>query len=500
MASVNSDFNSDDSQQPEDPITLEEISIETVQRRHAGRLTQHIEQLEAERSRLEAEKDHLQSQIDALQADYTQLISLTQTLRQLADTDPDRAGPSAETSAASELLIDTSAASAAHTQRVNPWTAGPLLPGESEPPTPETTAASQDRTLELPTPATSEQRRQRLVQQQIGMPLPSATGNVAVGATGNGNRGLILSVITTLITALHYCIFGTLSQGGTWFDLVDIGQLGAGFLPSTAFLWLRMLVILPGLVLLAPQLYRNTWHDLHDWFYIREQLLWPVVASGTALFLSQVLLYQSIGLMGAAISSALLFLYPLTDIPSRIVFRQPRSLTPFGLLALVAIAMGGWLVGQPVFVSGSSSQLWIGLLASAALSLYILLTNFCYRQRCHPIPTSIVQFSTVSLISSLVLLIKPLQLVDLSGESFFLWGLLVGLLMLIAYLLNYASLLATGPRTAIVAATTPLVTLLLSLSFMPVRSLEIIQWTGIMMITVGGIALAKEKLSKEQIY
>ncbi|MGB3790117.1 MAG: hypothetical protein WA949_19060, partial [Phormidesmis sp.] len=72
--------------------------------------------------------------------------------------------------------------------------------------------------------------------------------------------------------------------------------------------------------------------------------------------------------------------------------------------------------------------------------------------------------------------------------------------MLVAYLLNYASLLAVGPRTGIVAATTPLLTLLFSWSFTPASDLEIIQWTGISMITVGGIALGKEKLNQAELY
>ena len=72
--------------------------------------------------------------------------------------------------------------------------------------------------------------------------------------------------------------------------------------------------------------------------------------------------------------------------------------------------------------------------------------------------------------------------------------------MLAAYLLNYVSLLAIGPRTAMIAATTPLVTSLFSWSFYPVPRLEIIQWTGILMVAVGGIALGKEKLDQTQLY
>ena len=86
--------------------------------------------------------------------------------------------------------------------------------------------------------------------------------------------------------------------------------------------------------------------------------LLPLVGSGIALFFSQVLLYQSIGTMGAAIGSALFFLYPLTAVPSSLILHQERSLTPFGILALVAIAMGGLLIGQPTF---STRSTWFNL-------------------------------------------------------------------------------------------------------------------------------------------
>jgi drug/metabolite transporter (DMT)-like permease len=463
MTSANSDPDSDDSQQPDTPSPLL-ADTSSSQDSPASQLAQDIEALEAEKNRLNSEKTQLQSQIADLREDYTQLIALTQSLRQLANIESERiAAPT--------------------TNQAEPSLSGPLLPGESKMPTKEFASTSQERTLDLPTPSTSQQRRRRTIERQ-GVP-----------ATKVG-RGLMLSAIATALVALHYCLFSALAQGGTWFNLINIGQLGSGFVPSTALLWLRMLIVVPGLLLLAPQLYRETWNDLQDWLYSREQLLWPLIGSGIALFFSQILLYQSIGLVGAVIGSALFFLYPLTAIPAGLVLRQEQALTPLGVLALVAIAMGALLIAQPIFATGSSRLLWTGLMASVALSLYMLLTNHCYQQRCHPMPTSIAQFSTVAVLSSLVLLVKPLQLSDIGWLGLFLWGALIGALMLVAYLLNYASLLTIGPRAAIVAALTPLLTTVFSFSFTPAVNLAVIQWTGMMMITVGGVALGKEKLDK----
>ncbi len=486
MPPVNSESDSDDSQPLESASPLLADSLAAAQKSRASQLAQDIEKLETERSRLTSEKEQLQDKIADLREDYTQLIALTQSLRQLANIEAERLGAERTSVADEPKTVYENLTAVPLVDQSGPLLSGPLLPGESEIPARELSSANRERILDLPTPSTSQQRRSRTIGRQ------------AVLAT-RMNRGLVLSAIATALAALHYCLFSAIAQGGTWLNLVDIGQLGSGFVPSTALLWLRMLIVVPGLLVLAPQLHRETWNDLQDWLYIREQLLWPLIGSGIALFFSQILLYQSIGLVGAVIGSALFFLYPLTAIPVGLVLRQEQALTPLGILALIAIAMGALLIAQPVFATGSPELLWTGLMASVALSLYILLTNLCYRQRCHPIPTSIAQFSTVAVLSSFVLLVKPLQLSNIGWAGLFLWGALIGALMLVAYLLNYASLLTIGPRSAIVAAFTPLMTSILSFSFTPVANLAIIQWTGMMMITVGGVALGKEKLDKELI-
>jgi drug/metabolite transporter (DMT)-like permease len=304
--------------------------------------------------------------------------------------------------------------------------------------------------------------------------------------------------------AWHFCVIGTLGQGGRWLGL-PIEQLGTGFVPAVALLWLRMLVMLPALGLLAPHLYRYTWEDLQDWVYNRDRLLTLLIGSGVALFFAEALIYQCIGIVGPAIGAMLLFLYPLTAVPLGAVLIPERKMSPLGLLAMVAIAMGGILAIRPAIgaLTGAltdslTGSILLGLLASVAFSLYVVLTNLSYRQQqCHPIPVSIVQFSTVAVLSSIVLFIKPLHPVAISWLSFSLWGILLGLIMLLVYLFSYSSLRLIGSQTAIVAAATPLVTLLIAWSFVPAPVLAILQWTGILLVTLGSIALGKERRERD---
>ena len=344
-----------------------------------------------------------------------------------------------------------------------------------------------NRSVELPIPATSQQRRQLTIQSRRVDKTEHTAGE---------KKGLILSAIAALLMAWHFCVVAALGTGGLWLG-VPIGTLGTGFMPAVALLWLRMLVIVPALVLLAPQLYEEVWDTLRDWIYSRDGLLLSLIGSGAALFISQALLYQCLGLLGSAVGSALLFLYPLSASPLMALsgWSGYRKVSALGGLALVAIAMGGVLTLKPLItnVPTALSAIWLGIIASAAFGLYVILTNLSYRQqKCHPIPASLVQFSVVAALSSVVLLAKPLEPVNIDWLSFALWGILLGVLMLLVYLFNYSSLRLIGPQARAIAAVSPLATLFIAQSFRPVAELAIIQWTGIILISLGGAALSKE--------
>ena len=445
--------------------SLADSPLERLKLRYAKQLTQDIE-------RLEAEKALLQVAVDDLQAERSRL-----------EAEAEAAERRSQDSLNAKDLTDV-APTTKETRN------SPRLPGESEAAISISVAQRPDTPLELPIPSTSEQRRQAALQ------LRQADANLQAETL---QRGLILGAIATLLIAWHYGIVSVLGQGGSWLG-IPIRRLGVGFVPAVALLWLRMLVMIPALVFLAPQLYKDTWEDLQAWIYTRDQTMLLLIGSGAALFLSQALAYQSISLIGAPIGATLLFLYPLTVIPLGAILAQENKITQVGLLAIVAIAMGGLLTARPAFVSGLdvidqtlSNAIWLGVLASVCFSFYIVLTNLSYRQQCHPIPTAIVQFSVMAVLSSLILLVRPLELADISWVGFSFWGVVLGLTMLLVYLLSYGSLKLIGARTGAIAAAVPLLTLIVAWSLTPQPSLEIIQWTGILLVTVGGIALGNEK-------
>ncbi|PZO49011.1 MAG: hypothetical protein DCF15_17385 [Phormidesmis priestleyi] len=468
-----------------DKIPAEPQTPQTPQERYAEQLYQDIE-------RLEAIKASLQANIATLQSDYKRLKSAVQA-------------------AESAVQAETQAGALATLSASN---LGPRLPGEPAlsgmlgQPTEAASIYAQPIHLPITTAALGSEREQSLNGFYTQGLSPQAKADL--------RKGLGLSAIATGLVAWHFGVVSALGQGGSWLG-VNIGQLGTGFVPAVALLWLRMLVTVPILIALATQLYQDTWEDIQDWVYSRDQLLILLISSGVALFFSQVLLYQCLSNIGPGLGAVLLFLYPLTAVPLGKLMRQERDLSGLGLLGLVAIAMGGLLAIRPILSSNVAqataqstvqstgavpNAIWLGLLASLAFSLYIGLTQISYRQQCHPIPVSIAQLSTVAVLSSIVLLVKPLKLVDISWLSLTFWGLLLGLTMTLVYLLQYVlqsgNLRIVGVYTAMVAAATPLAAVMIGWSFDPTTTFEIIQWTGTLLVSVGGIALAQDKLKQSQ--
>ena len=464
-----------------EPTPASMSPVERLQRRYSDQLSQEIEQLETQKAQLQTEVAALTSVYAALEADVRSLQqSIDEAVENNQPENNQREDNQSETGAPPK-------------EKARSGT-GPRLPGEpmatapTEPKFTEPAKSAEPVEIELPMPSTSEQRRQKRIQRRMEIDALRVSPL----------RGIVLAAIAALLMALQFCIVSALSQGGSWLGFT-IGQLGTGFMPAVALLWLRMLVTVPALILLAPQLYADTWEEIQDWVYRNNRLLMLLIASGVTLFFSQVLVYQCIGLLGSAVGVALLFLYPLAAVPLGLIVGKARGLSSLGGLALVAIAMGGILLVKPILDTSDGSTavyaLWLGVLAGIAFGLYILLTNLSYRQYCHPIPVGLTQFVTVAVLSSVILLAKPITPLSISWPSFALWGLLVGVFMLLVYLLNYISLRLIGARTAIVAAAVPVVTLLLSSSFTPKPSLAIVQWTGIILVAMGGAALGQDKLT-----
>jgi drug/metabolite transporter (DMT)-like permease len=269
-------------------------------------------------------------------------------------------------------------------------------------------------------------------------------------------------------------------------------------------------VVVPLLALVAPRLYPNVGNDLRQIFHPdHRRSLGQVIASGFFLFLSQVLIYKAIADVGPGVAVTLLFMYPLITVPLAWFLFGDRP-TPLRLVVMFAITMGIVFTALPRIytdLSGNGVSLWgvgAALLASVAFSLFLVAMQLCFK-RLHPVSVSLLQFSTIFILTSLILIVGSFLGLD-PGEptrslSLYVGAGLLGLLTLLGYLFNnYGVKLLGASQASIVAASGPVVTAILAYIITPGEksALLFIQWMGVVLVTLGVISLSLERLASQR--
>ena len=316
---------------------------------------------------------------------------------------------------------------------------------------------------------------------------------------GRLQKGVGLCAIATLLLTVHTLLVGAISRGGALAGLAFAGFDSVTFLNASALLWLRLIVLLPLLWLIAPQLHSGVWPELNQWRQ-RPRRLTPLVLSGLCLFFSQVLLYQAVGSIGPAAAVALLFSYPLLAIPLGWMV-QREAPTSLRWVVMAAVLMGTVLVSRPALAGVEGTGTTAALLSAVAFALYVTAMSLPSQRQVHPVSGGLVQFATMTVLSSLLLVFRPATLTQgiVNPGQFIVAGLSLGVVTAVAYTLNYSGLrLIGGNRAAVIAAVTPLLTALLSVLLLTTQpALQLIQWTGIALVTVGAVTLSLDRLGRQ---
>lgn len=319
-------------------------------------------------------------------------------------------------------------------------------------------------------------------------------------------------VFSTIALSIHNVIVGIIGYGGQLFGWFAIAGIFPLTIPnSMLLLWLRMVVVLPLMALVAGVLYPNVWREVRLIVSGPDRrALAQVIASGGFLFMSQVLIYKAISDIGPGVAVTLLFMYPLITVPLTWFLFGDRP-TALRLVVMVAITMGIVFTALPRIgldlAGGSGVSIWgIGaaLLSSAAFALFLISMQLSY-QRLHPVPVSLLQFATIFVLTSLILIVgsfvglQPEQPSSVGG--LYLGGLLLGTLTLLGYLCNnYGVKLMGAAQASIVSASGPVITAILAYLVTPGErsALGFIQWVGVILVTLGVVSLSFERLAKER--
>jgi drug/metabolite transporter (DMT)-like permease len=342
---------------------------------------------------------------------------------------------------------------------------------------------------------------------QPGNQSDGQAGNKAAGVLKNLSSfqlGLILILLSTMALSLHNVAVGIVGSPSKLFGVMPIGgfislnSLGSSLL----LLWMRMLVVVPLMAFgLASTLHRPVWRDVKSFCLSKDQRLYAsVFGSGFFLFLSQVLIYIAIGLIGPGVAVTILFMYPLVTVPLAWALFGDRP-TLLRTLVMLMITSGIALTTLKATAANLS-----GLGVSAAITsgvcfaLYLLTMQVSFRKM-HPVPVSLIQFSTIFVFSSLCLITIGIDKPPSNWGGLLSGSLILGSLTLAGYLLNNFGVRYMGAaRASIIAASGPALTALLAVVINPGLKtfLSPAQIVGILVVTLGVVLLSFEKMLLQQ--
>ena len=358
-----------------------------------------------------------------------------------------------------------------------------------------------------------ERDRQRLPEANpISLQVPAAPLPLSRQSkpTSQNQLGLLLVLISTVALSIHNVVVQVVGRESNILGAFLFGgfiKLNLG--NSLLILWLRMIVVLPLMAIFATGLYPNVWRDIRKFLFDpnRRGLL-TVVGSGFFLFLSQVLIYIAISQIGPGVAVTILFMYPLVTVPLAWLFFGDRP-TFLRVGVMIAISVGVILAAFPkIFPAGGTgvpgiSPVGVGTAAVSgiAFALYLIFMQLGFK-RLHPVPVSLIQFSTIFVLSSLSLMLPlpgnfAVQLIPDRRFGLIIGGVVLGILTLVGYLLNNFGVRFLGAaRASIVASSGPVLTAVLAFVIIPSaqNALQPISITGILLVTLGVFALSFERL------
>jgi drug/metabolite transporter (DMT)-like permease len=284
-------------------------------------------------------------------------------------------------------------------------------------------------------------------------------------------------------------------------------KLGLG--NSLLILWFRMMVVLPLMALLAIVLYPNVWRDIKKFLLDPDRRgLMTVVGSGFFLFLSQVLIYIAIPQIGPGVAVTILFMYPIITVPLAWLFFGDRpTFLRVGVMCAISLGviLAAWPKIFPAVNSGVASISGVGVGTAAAsgiaFAFYLIFMQLGF-QKLHPVPVSLVQFTTIFVLASVSLMLPlpenlAVQVIPDKRLGLIISGVVLGVLTLAGYLLNNFGVRFLGAaRASIIASSGPVLTAVLAFLIIPSaqNALQPISILGIVLVTLGVFALSFERL------
>ncbi len=328
-----------------------------------------------------------------------------------------------------------------------------------------------------------------------------------------GSMGLWLIVLSTTASSLYNVAIKVIFHPGFHiFGVFEVERLISPTLGNTLLiLMLRMLVVVPLMLLLAPILHVRVWQDLQNLIdsvrshhtnanAVTKQVLVLSILSGCFLFSSQVLIYLAIGQVATGMAVALFFVYPIISaLLSWFLFRDRPTLYTSG--AIAAIGLGELLVlfnSTTIGMGNMSLGSTAAIVSGIAFAFYVVVARIC-AAKLHPVTFTLINFATMLVLSLLSLMlplpkglslqVNPTNLLELILSAF-----ILGVLTLCGYLFNNFGIRKIGAsKAAIFGAIVPALTVIFA-GLIIQETLDIEQVLGVLLVTLGASAFSLEKI------
>ncbi|BAZ80212.1 hypothetical protein NIES73_14620 [Sphaerospermopsis kisseleviana NIES-73] len=381
----------------------------------------------------------------------------------------------------------------------------PETPTSENPPKPVSVLVPESSPAKL-NPYSPQQIQQEVTPRQQKPPSSPNSSSVQIG--------FLLVVLSTVMSSLYNVVVKALFYQGS--DLLGNFQTQQLMSPTLGniflILMLRLLVVVPLMLLLAPILHPPVWQDLQSLFDSvsrnaaakktnTKQVLLLSVVSGGFLFLSQVLIYIAIGQVTTGVAIALFFIYPMiTVLLAWFLFRERPGLLSFSAISSIfcgqLLILGSYSTG----INNTSLGIISGIMSGIAFSVYVILTRLS-APKLHPVSFALINFATMLLFSFVCLLVPlpsdwSLAIRSSNLLEVILSAFMLGVLTLCGYLFNNFGIRKLGgQRSAIIGAVVPVFTVIFA-GLMIQEKLDLLQILGVLLVTGGAVAISWEKMQK----
>jgi drug/metabolite transporter (DMT)-like permease len=264
---------------------------------------------------------------------------------------------------------------------------------------------------------------------------------------------------------------------------------------SFLLMFMRMLVVVPLMAFLVPQLHPPAWREVSQLCQVEQRsLLRKSLIAGVLMFLYLALLYISVGVIPTGIALTLFFTYPVfTALFSWRWFGDRPSLLRWSIMGFVLL--GSFLTLPHVSPSDTNGS-WLGIItgitSGIAYALYTVVAQKSF-EKLHPFTFTWISFATTLILSAACLLVWQIHEAQLPWLALWIGGLLSAIFTFAGHLLNNLGIRLIGATsTAMIGASNPALTVALAWLTIQER-LNGVQILGVAIVTLSVALLSQER-------